>query len=321
MVQRYLLVWLILSSLIGFFWPRIGLAFDPFLPSKQVLTFFIQMVMLCIGMLMQREEIRDVFRRWPQVLGGTVAQYLILPFLGFVIAKLMQLDDAAYIGLVMVGCVPGAMASNVLTLQARGNVSYSVSLTICSTLMSPLMVPLGIHLFLGEKIEQDFVTVALDMVKTVAGPVLAGFALAQFFPALEKVAAKVAPLLAQVTILWIIAVVVARNRDALSNVTGTVLLALLLVNVLGYAGGYLVSFPLKLTDSMRRALTLEGGMQNAGLGSVLTLAYFPDLPAAAIPPAAYTFLCMLTGTMLAQYWRRVPPLEAVSAPPADSTPA
>ena len=59
---------------------------------------------------------------------------------------------------------------------------------------------------------------------------------------------------------------------------------------------------MRLTPSMRRALTLEVGMQNARLGTTLALSLFPDRPAVAIPGALYTFGCMLAGTLLAQYW-------------------
>jgi bile acid:Na+ symporter, BASS family len=61
---------------------------------------------------------------------------------------------------------------------------------------------------------------------------------------------------------------------------------------------------MRLPSAMRRALTLEVGMQNAGLGTMLVLRLFADTPAAAIPTAAYTFGCMLTGTVLAQVWGR-----------------
>jgi BASS family bile acid:Na+ symporter len=82
---------------------------------------------------------------------------------------------------------------------------------------------------------------------------------------------------------------------------------LLLINLLGYAAGYFGGGRLKLKQSMRRALTLEVGMQNAGLGTVLVLGLFKDQPAVAIPTAVYTFGCMLTGTLLAQWWSRHPP--------------
>jgi BASS family bile acid:Na+ symporter len=61
---------------------------------------------------------------------------------------------------------------------------------------------------------------------------------------------------------------------------------------------------MKLEEPMRRALTLEVGMQNAGLGATLATMLFRDQPGVAIAPAMYTFGCMLTGTMLANYWAR-----------------
>ena len=61
---------------------------------------------------------------------------------------------------------------------------------------------------------------------------------------------------------------------------------------------------MKLPDTMRRALTLEIGMQNAGLGAVLARQLFESREAIAIAPAMYTFGCMLTGTLLAGIWAR-----------------
>lgn len=77
---------------------------------------------------------------------------------------------------------------------------------------------------------------------------------------------------------------------------------------------------MRLPESMRRALTLEVGMQNAGLGTGLVLTLFPDNPTAAIPTAAYTFGCMLSGTLLAQAWSRVPCGTETSPPTAAASP-
>ena len=59
---------------------------------------------------------------------------------------------------------------------------------------------------------------------------------------------------------------------------------------------------LRLPPPMRRALTLEVGMQNAGLGATLAMNIFDNDPAIAIAPALYTFGCMFTGTILARAW-------------------
>ena len=85
---------------------------------------------------------RQVLRRWPLVLSGTAVQYLTMPTLAYCFAHVWGLSGDYLIGLLLVGCVPGAMASNVLTFNARGNTSYSVSLTTTATLLSPLAVPI-----------------------------------------------------------------------------------------------------------------------------------------------------------------------------------
>jgi BASS family bile acid:Na+ symporter len=109
-------------------------------------------------------------------------------------------------------------------------------------------------------------------------------------------------LIANLAILWIIAAVVGLTRDKLAQFDVVIVGALLGVNLLGYTAGYAGGLGLKLDESMRRALTLEVGMQNAGLGAMLATELFSDKPGVAIAPAMYTFGCMLTGTILARIW-------------------
>jgi len=95
------------------------------------------------------------------------------------------------------------------------------------------------------------------------------------------------------------------NRGKLVQSSMGLVAALLSLNLAGYAAGYVGSRFLRLPGPMRRALTIEIGTQNAGLGTVLALQLFPLREAIAIPPALYTFGCMLTGTILARGWARI----------------
>jgi BASS family bile acid:Na+ symporter len=260
------------------------------------------MAMFAIGGLLPENEVRQVAESWPMVLVGAALQYTVMPILGFSTAHLLKLDIAECIGVVMVGCVPGAMASNVLTLMARGHVSYSVSLTTTSTLLSPIAVPIGLWLLLGAGVAIDPIEVCSELLAMVVGPVILGYVFCRKAAWMRQAMALCGSLAANLAILWIIAVVVALNRDTLFQASGRVLLALVLVNGLGYAAGYAGATALGLSDPMRRALTLEIGMQNAGLGTTLVLQLFPESPAAAIPTALYTFGCMFTGSLLARWW-------------------
>jgi BASS family bile acid:Na+ symporter len=302
MLERLLLAWLTLISLVALFWPDwFGPLPDPFAASAPWLPGVIAVTMLAIGSLLPRDEVQQVLKRWPAVLGGTAAQYASMPLLAYVIGCAFGFKGAALTGVVVVGCVPGAMASNVLTLAARANVSYSVSLTTTSTLLSPLMVPLVLKLTLGQWRDFPARNVSFALLWTVVLPVVAGHALSRTVRFWESAARRVGPLVANLAILWIIAVVVALNRDRITQLSAALLAALLLLNVAGYLAGYAAGGSMSLPLPMRRALTLEIGMQNAGLGTMLVLSVFRE-QVAAIPTAIYTFACMFTGTVLARFW-------------------
>jgi BASS family bile acid:Na+ symporter len=275
---------------------------DPFVASKPWLGLLIAVTMLAVGSLLPRDEIRQVLRRWPTVLGGTAIQYGSMPLLGYGLGRLFGLEGPWMIGIVMVGCVPGAMASNVLTLIARGNVSYSVSLTTSATLLSPLVVPSTLWLLLRQHAEFPTLQVAAELGWMVVAPVVIGHVLSRSLPAWQAAARRVGAIFANLTILWIIAVVVALNRENLTQLNATLLAALAAVNLGGYLAGFLGGRLMRLDRPMRRALVLEIGMQNAGLGATLATVLFADQPAAALPAAVYTFGCMFTGTVLARAW-------------------
>ncbi len=301
LIERYLLLWLVLLSCLAFFWHRLA-AVDIFVALKPGLPLLIVITMFAIGWMLPPDEIRQVVERWPTVLGGTAVQYLSMPTLAFLLSRQLGLSQPMMIGMVMVGCVPGAMASNVLTLVARGNVSYSVSLTTSATLLSPVFVPLALQLTLGEAVPRQVILAsAVQLLWMVVFPVVVGHTMSRRFPKYQQDARTIGSIIANLAILLIIAIVVALNRDRLFQLTWPVLTALAMLNLLGYMAGYLGGLSMKLPISMRRALTLEVGMQNAGLGTTLATTLFTD-SAVALPPALYTFGCMLTGTILARAW-------------------
>jgi len=319
MLQKNLLLWLIVSSLLALLWPQFtGLgnsSWDPFLAlsGKYPLWSLIVLTMLSIGWMLPKAEVNQLFRRWPSVLGGVALQYLSMPLLAVGCVLVSGIEGPLMIGIIVVGCVPGAMASNVLTLNAKGNPSYSVSLTATATMISPLAVPLTLGTIawvLGDLSEGEALGKLADptehwksaqaLLYRVVCPVIVGHLLGRLFSSWEKQAQRVFPEIANLAILLIIAAVVAKNRENLDHLPIIIFVLLLILNLGGYLSGYFGGSLMRLPEPMKRALTLEVGMQNAGLGTVLAADQFGA--EAAIAPACYTFGCMLTGTVLARYW-------------------
>jgi bile acid:Na+ symporter, BASS family len=314
-IQRTLLFWLTVCSVAAFFWQEMAGAgsLDPFLKTASAIPYQFAVTMFCIGCLLPRKEVDELATRWPTVLGGTAIQYLSMPLLAWGIATALGLQGPYLVGVIVVGCVPGAMASNVLTLAARGNVSYSVSLTTMATILSPFIVPFVLKLTLSQQQDVPTQKIMIALLWQVVGPVIAGHIICRAASGFAQFMRGLGPIVANGTIVWIIAVVVAQNRENLATVFDSggaalsLAVGLLALNILGYLAGFGGGAALGLPDGMRRALTIEIGMQNAGLGTSLVQQFFKDEPAAALPPALYTFGCMLTGTLLAQWWSRNPP--------------
>lgn len=309
-IEKYLLVWLLLLCCIAFY-ERV-LPIQIFSGALPFLKYLVFIAMFAVGWMLPRDEIRQVIARWPTVFGGTAIQYAVMPTAAYFLAKQFQLSEGLMIGTIMVGCVPGAMASNVLTLMARGSTGYSVSLTTSATLLSPIVVPLVMALTLGANISQyQLVGSAINLGWMVVMPVTVGHLLSRRWPNSQATATIVGSIVANLAILWIVASVVAANRERLQSMQSALILvaALLLLNFAGYLAGYLGGRCMRLSTGMRRALTLEVGMQNAGLGTAMVTGLFPDDPSVAIPTAIYTFGCMFTGTILARIWSSLPQAE------------
>ncbi|MEM6778436.1 MAG: bile acid:sodium symporter family protein [Planctomycetota bacterium] len=302
-----LLVALLVSSGIAFSWPSITSAHDPFLIHPWMLLALVAVTMYCLGIVLDRGELLELRQRPLSVLLGVLIQCTWMPFLAVLVVEALSLEGDIANGVLLVGCVPGAMASNVLTLTARGNVSYSVSLTTAATMLSPLTVPLTLmitsDLSASPSMMSPFRT-AMILLATVVAPVTLGYFSKRLASTWSNALSSLAPRIASLALLWIIASVVAANRDRLSQVPLSWLIALLCMNLLGYAGGWFLGRLVGLPTAMRRALTLEVGMQNAGLGTALAATLFGTDSLTQIPTAAYTFGCMLTGTIVAGWWSR-----------------
>ena len=323
-LTRFLLIWLTLACVLAWYWPQFGMGFDPFtLPPIDCRWFkismaeiYIALTMLMIGSLLPVDELRAVAKHWPQVVGGTCVQYLSMPLLAFVAACLFHLSGPHFIGLMLVGCVPGAMASNMLTMIARGNVSYSVGLTTSATLLSPLVVPATLYLAIAvlgtyfgctDSANQNYFNaqVVVDMAKTllitVVMPVGLGFSLARISSKWQNFAQNFGEIAANLVIILIIACAVAGNRE--KSFPLFMIAPMLLVNFGGYAAGYVGGKLLRIDSRKARALMVEVGMQNAGLGVMLAGIYFKTQPEVALCCAMYTFGCMFTGIILVQILR------------------
>lgn len=293
---RFLVVWVLLAVGVGYFWPQC------LVPLRLYTEWLFAVTMLGIGAVLTVKDFEPVFRKPHLILLGTLAQFAIMPLLGFLVAKFLNLPKDLALGVIIVGAAPGAMASNVISYLAKADVAYSVALTSTTTFLAPVLTPFFTYLFAHSFIEIKFWPMFFSIIKMVILPLLIGFGIKYYLKERIDKIIKVFPALSSLFIAFICGLVVALNKNYLMHVTLLIFWAVFLHNflglVLGYGAGVLYRFDIK----RRRTLAFEVGMQNAGLGAVLALKHFSA--SAAIPNALFATWCIVTASILAEIWAR-----------------
>lgn len=268
--------------------------------------------MFALGVVLHPEELRDTLAR-PRDIGlGVLAQYSIMPALGFAAATLSGLPPALALGLIIVGCAPGAMASNVIVYLAGGAVAYSIALTTVATLLSPLVTPALVKWLGSAYLNIPFWPMMQTIVLTTILPLVLGLGVRRLLQARRELLAfaeHLAPAIASIAIVCICSYAVAANHERLASIGATLLAAVVIVNALGYLLGWQAARMFGLDGRHQLTLAIEVGMQNAGLGVVLALKHFE--PESALPGALFAVWCILTSAGAAAYLRRARGREAV----------
>jgi BASS family bile acid:Na+ symporter len=271
-------------------------------------------IMLGMGITLSVADFARIGSRPSAVAVGLAAQFGIMPALGWLIAGGLGLDTPFALGLVLVACCPGGTASNVVTAIARADVALSVVMTTCSTLAAVALTPLLVKLLAGRLVEVDAAGLFLSTLQVVVLPVAAGVAVNRFLPRVVRGVAPVAPLVSVILIALVCGSIIAQNAPAVRESGPRLLLAVGLLHAGGFALGRAVGRLAGYPAAAGRALAIEVGMQNSGLGVVLAQRHFPADPLAAVPCAISSVVHSVIGSILAAVWR----LTAATAPEPDS---
>jgi BASS family bile acid:Na+ symporter len=296
---RYFAIWVVVFGILAYIFP------GPFELLKPGMDWFFALTMFGIGAVLQIEDFKRILLRPVIVLIGSAAQFTIMPLGAFVLSRLFKLPPEIAVGLILTGSAPGAMASNVMSYIAKADTAYSVSLTTVSTLLCPLLTPGLTFLLAGSTLEVPFVNMVISVLKMVIVPLFLGFGLRHFFRTKIEKILPVFPAISVTFIIFICSLVIALNKANLAKVTGLVLLVAVILNLSGMTAGYGVGSIFRMNIRRRRTLSIEIGMQNAGLGTVLALKHFGE--EAALPAAVFVFICIITASAAAAIWQKKPP--------------
>jgi BASS family bile acid:Na+ symporter len=265
-----------------------------------MVPWLLGLIMLGMGLTMSVNDFKLVLTRPKDVVLGIVLRYLIMPLIGFGVAKVLELPPALAAGLVLVGACPSGTASNVMAFLAKGDTALSVTVSSFNTILAPVLTPFIFLYLAGTMIPIQAGALLVDILKIVLFPIALGIVLRSLFGSRIDKLSNVIPAVSVISIILIIAAVVALNAGRLASVAGIAILAVILHNSLGLFLGYGVSRGAGLGEKKSRAISFEIGMENSGLAVALAMAHLD--PMAAIPGAIFSVWHNFSGSLLAGFW-------------------
>lgn len=294
---EWFVAWVAVFAVVAYLYPPAFIWFAPYIKPG------LGVIMFGMGMTLVPADFKRVATMPRAVVCGVAGQFLIMPLVAYGLAKALQLSADVAMGFVILGACPGGTASNVIAYLAKADVALSVTMTAVSTLLAVFMTPTIVQLLGGEWLPVDWQPMFIDVAQVVLVPVALGLGVRAVAGERAAKALDVFPAISVAVIVLIVATIVALRQETIATAAPVIVLVALAHNMFGLGLGYGLATLVRLPESARRTVAIEIGMQNSGLGVVLSTAHFPATNA-ALPPAFFSVIHNVTGSALASWWSR-----------------
>ena len=268
-------------------------------------TVILGLIMLTMGLTLTTQDFKIVAQRPMDIFVGAVAQFLIMPGVAYLLVNVWHLEPALALGILLVGCCPGGVSSNIMSYLCHGDVAFSVGMTCASTILAPVMTPLLMQLTAGAIIEIDTVGMFLNILIVTILPITIGCILNYYYSKREsfKTLQTLMPGTSVILLACIVGGVISTVHDPLVE-RGLILFiwtfaVVFCHNSLGYLLGWLSGRLAGFNTAQKRTISIEVGMQNAGLATVLAGTFFAAQPLSVLPCAISCAWHSISGTILA----------------------
>lgn len=285
--------------------------FDP--ASLVLLNVILAFMMFGVSLNLKPDDFRRVLTIPRAPVAGLFAQFLLLPAATCLFTAVFRVDPQLALGMILVASCPGGSFSNIMTWLGKGSVAVSVSMTAVSSLAATVMTPLNFA-FYGwlnphtrgylQEISLQPESLLILVLLVLALPLLLGMATGRRFPALAIRSEKPLRLLSLLVFLTFVAIAFANNFDLFLAEFHTFFWLVAGHNLLALALGYGMGRLMRLPTADQRAVTMEVGIQNSGLGLVILFTFFPEAGGMMLITAFWGVWHLVSGLTLSQIWAR-----------------
>lgn len=281
--------------------------------SLFVMNICIAIIMFGVAISINAKDFKEILRNPKGVFAGVTSQFLLFPIVTFVLVYFLRPPAGLALGMILVAACPGGNVSNFFSLQSNGNVTLSVCLTVFATFLSPILTPVNFEFWGGQldylqpilrSISIDYFDLAKTVLMIMVLPLIVGIGTAHKFP---KFVFKIGRPLRILSILILgafIAFALRKNWDYFAEYYQHIIWLVLVHNSLGLAAGLLYGKTItgKLTDG--KTISIETGIQNAGLGLIIIVTFFNGQGGMALITAWWGIWDIISGLIIVQVYKR-----------------
>ncbi|MHA8091229.1 bile acid:sodium symporter family protein [Aquirufa regiilacus] len=270
---------------------------------KKLVTPLLVITMFGMGIHMNLTRFVEIVKAPKPILAGIFCHYFIMPGIGFGLAMTTDLPPEIAAGIILVGCSPSGVASNVMAYISGGNLALSVTVTAISTLLAPLVTPLLMKLLANQLVPINFWDMFWHILEIVIFPVLAGLVYNKYAYGKQKWLDDLLPILSMASIIFIVALTVSAGHDTLLSIGWLLILIVIVHNLSGYFFGYKISKWMGINEQDSRTIAFEVGLQNAGLATGIA-AKMGFMATMGLVPGIFGSMQNITASVLANWWGR-----------------
>ncbi|MFC4094436.1 bile acid:sodium symporter family protein [Euzebyella saccharophila] len=279
--------------------------------SQWVLNIALAFVMFGIALEISMSDFKRVANHPKSIVVGVVSQFLVLPFITFLLVYFIDPLPSIAMGMFMVAACPGGNVSNFITHLAGGNTALSIGLTAMATLLAVIMTPLNLQFWAGmyaptHTILKNVAISPWKMVQLVALllglPLILGLLINHFSPNIARRIGKVLKMASLLFFVLLIFLALYNNKEIFMEYVFYVFWLVVLHNLVAFSTGFSIAKLFKLPSRDVRSITVETGIQNSGLGLLLIFSFFDGLGGMAILAAFWGIWHLVSGLLLAAFW-------------------
>lgn len=288
-----------------------------------ILNLLLAFIMFGIALDIRLDDFRRIFHQPKTPVIGLISEYLMLPLLTLGLIYLLRPAASLGLGMMLLAVCPGGSVSNFMVHISKGNTALSVMLTSITTIGAIVITPLAFGFWADFVPKSEALSAAIQVdpermfrviIQLILLPVSLGMLVSYRFPKVRHQIRKPIQILSMILFLGFVTVAVIANLQKMYSYLYIVFFIVLIHNGLSLLMGYWFARLNGLEEADSRAVCIETGIQNSGLGLLLVFNFFNGLGGMALILAWWGVWHLISGYGLSMYWSRRPPVATTSRP-------